>query len=350
MFGVFAAGGAWEVRHGILFMGAGLLMLVFRPAARLPRAWWIMAGVFVLLGCGAFLPVAWFGVPEWRRQLGALGLDTGGLQVVQVRLAVEMLGVFVITLVVGMWMAGQRVPSRHLGRYVLLFALGVAAYAVISRLLLAGPEGRATYGLFPNRNHTATLLAMGSMCGLASFFQAIRDRKWGHLVGAVVTTGICFWAVLGWSESRAGLLLVALGAVAFFLCMGRRYLGKHSLRALVLLAALVVGGFLIADSALKARLVKTTEKARSGELESKDASGSEWEERAGIDQLSEVDFRVPVWRDGLDLAPVSFRRFSPNSAIIRLSETVRTACTRRATGCGWPRSLGCLRRSLWPRW
>ena len=301
MFGFFFAGGAWEVRHGILFMGAGLLMLAFRPSARVPRGWWWMAGAFVLLGCGVFLPVEWIGMPEWRRRLEALGLDTGSLQVVEVRVAAEMLGVFAVTLLVGLWLAGRRVSAVGLGRHVLLFAMGVAAYAVVSRLALAGGDEGGTYGFFPNRNHTATLLAMGAICGLASFVQAMRDRKWGQLAGGGVAACVCFWAVLGWSESRGGLLLVAVGAVAFLGCVGLRYLGRHSGRAVLLLGILVVGGFLIANSALKARIRNTAEKLEIVPQGAESKAYAQWAEKEGFQPPSGLDFRLPVWRDTVSM-------------------------------------------------
>jgi len=301
MFGALASGGAWEIEHGILFMGAGILMLVFRPGAGLPRVWWGLGAVFLLLGCGAFLPVEWFEMPEWRRRLEELGLETGGLWVVQVRLAAEMLAVFAVTLVVGLWLAGQRVSSRSLGRFVLLFAFGVAGYAVVSRMALVYGDGRGTYGFFPNRNHTATFLAMGAVCGMAAFVQAVRDRKWAHLAAALVASAVCFWAVLGWSESRAGLLLAAVGALGFLGCLGFRYLGRNSGRAVALLVVLVAGGFLIADTVIKERIAKTAEKAALVEDGENRETEENWGGKGGIDPLAAVDFRVPVWRDTLGM-------------------------------------------------
>jgi O-antigen ligase len=295
LFGVLSAGADWDFSHGVMFCGAGGLMLIFRPVHRLPGHWWWLAAAFVVLAGLAFLPAAWFGVPAWRRGLDDLHLDTGPLQVIEPRPAAEMLGVYAITLGGGLWLAGQRVGERFQRIHTLCFVLGVAGYAVLAALLRdhGHPD---QFGMFPNRNHTATLLAMGAVCGAGCLMQAIRTRKWLHLAPAAVGTVVCLWALLAWSVSRAGLLLVTLGGLAWLACLGRRYLGRHGGRALILVPLAAVGLFLIADSRLKERLATGAAKLAATEV-----SDQGWADKTTIEQLAAVEFRVPVWRDTLSM-------------------------------------------------
>lgn len=286
--GWFSAAAAWDLSHGLLFTAAGLLMLVFRPRAALPRSWWLLAGLFLVGAALAFLPAGWFGLPPWRDSLAALGVATGPLQAMQPRHAGETLAVFAVALVVALWLAGHRTDPPRLARAVLWFSLAVAGYAVASYVRHRNAPG-ASFGFFPNRNHSATLLAMGSVCGVASTVQAIRDKRWGLLAAALAAGGLCLWATLAWSASRAGVLLLAAGLLVWLACLGPRYLGRHAARALGLLVVLVAGAFLIADSQVKQRLAASSEKIDDIQAEPAD--------KPTLDQLGEVDFRVPVWRD-----------------------------------------------------
>ncbi|MEI7957421.1 MAG: hypothetical protein WCJ66_19830, partial [Verrucomicrobiota bacterium] len=214
--GTLLAASPWAGYHGVLLAGAGLLMLLYPPVVALPRLWWIFAGIFVLAGAAAFLPVGWFTLPEWRHRLGALGLDTGSLVVIQVRQAAETFGLFAVILVGGLWLAGQRPSPDQVRRWALVFGVGVAVYAILARLVQALPQpgnpgGEIHFGFFPNRNHTATYLAMGAVCGLGNVLQALRDKRFLAMALALVATCVCLWAVAAWSMSRGGVVLVGIG-------------------------------------------------------------------------------------------------------------------------------------------
>lgn len=297
----FFVSGPWAGFHGVLFGLAGLLILLRPPTATLPRSWWLLAAAFALFGSAAFLPAAWFGIPDWRRGLENLGLNTGPLVVIQSQMAAEEWARLVAMLLVGLWLAGHRASPETLRRCALAFTLAVATYAVIARwsnLDAATSTGRLEpnqFGFFPNRNHTATYLAMGAICGLGSTLQSARDKRWWLLAPSLAATAICLWAIASWSISRAGVVLVALGLLAWLPLLGRRYLGRHGLWAVGLIVLTATGWFLVTESAVRERLGDTIEKA-SKSISSKDL---ELLETSTTAQSEALDFRIPVFLDTL---------------------------------------------------
>lgn len=243
-----------QVMMGILCAGCGLLFLLFPPVARLPRIWWVMALAFLGLSLAGFMPRGWVAMPEWRQDLESLGLNTGPLAIVQVPLAAEaLLGVGLVALA-ALYLLGHRVDSRVQRALVLAF-VGFCMLWVLVALLAYKPGPDTVFGFFPNRNHTATLLAM-------AFFAA-----WGCLMHGIghkqrVLTGISalaillfLHAILNVSESRAGVLLVVLGFVAWLPLAGMRYLHGNAGKVIALSLFALGAGLLVIDTPVKRRLV-----------------------------------------------------------------------------------------------
>lgn len=301
---VFFVTGPWAGFHGLLLGMCGLLVLAFPPTAVLPRAWWLLAGGSVLAGCAAFLPAAWFGIPQWRHELDALGVETGGAVVIQARQALEMLVIQALALLSVLWLAGHRASPETLRRCVLAFTLAVAAYAVFSRLARDFPwmpnsDDDRHFGFFPNRNHSATYLAMGALCGFGTMLQSGRDRRFIALGCALAATGTILWAIAAWSISRAGIVLTASGLLVWLSLLGRRYLGRHGLWAVALMLLGTAGGFVLGDSKVKGRLADTVEQVGKA----MDSSGMP-QANAGklpMDSLAQIDFRIPVFGDTLEM-------------------------------------------------
>lgn len=297
-FSTFLVAGPWAGFHGVLLAVVGFLMLLGPPVVSLPRIWWILAAVFGVAGSAAFLPAAWFIMPEWRGKLEALGVNTGSMVAIQARQAAEAFALFVITLIIGLWLAGHRPSSLQARVWALAFTIGVAVYAIISRMKYDPVNGDGLYGFFPNRNHTATYLAMGTICGLGNVLQAIRDRRFLTMSIALAATAVCLWAVAGWSVSRGGVVLVVIGCLLWIPTLGTRYLGKHGLWALGLIGLAGAGLFWIADSGVKDRLSKTMEKASHliGQPQ-----GATEEGKPEVATSYAIDFRIPTALDTLDL-------------------------------------------------
>jgi len=294
----------WAGFHAVLLGCVGLLILLRPPVRALPRLWWLLAAVFVVAGAAAFLPADWFSQPEWRQRLAALGIETGSLVVIQSQQAAEAFGLFAIMLFSGLWLAGHRASPTQVRLWATAFTVGVAAYAILARVMLNLPHGGhpgadAHFGFFPNRNHTATYLAMGAICGLGSVFQALRDRRFAWMALALVATGVCLWAVAGWSVSRGGVVLVAIGCLVWLPMLGRRYLGKHGLWALGLIALASIGLFFIANSGVKERFTETVGKAGLA-INPADSLLPD-EGKTAMDAAHDLDFRIPTALDTLDL-------------------------------------------------
>ena len=215
--------------QGILWTGAGLMMLLWPPVVRLPRVWgWLVAG-FLLFSLAGFLPREWFHASSWRGDLEKLGLDTGGSQFVQAGLAVEVVVGFAATSVVALFVLGHRVGSPCHQRLALGFALGVGALTTVALFLHKPAE---LFGFFPNRNHTATLLVMGTFAGLGSLAHAIRRQDSWKILLSVMPVSVCLYALHAVSESRAGVVLVFAGFVLWTILIGFRHLqgGIHEAR------------------------------------------------------------------------------------------------------------------------
>ena len=305
LLGTFIVAAPWAGFHGILLGCAGLLIMLRPPVVALPRAWWLLAAVFALAGTAAFLPADWFGVPEWRRQLAALGVPTGPLVVIQARQAAEALALFVITLFIGLWLAGHRPTPTQIRLWAMAFTIGVAAYAIAARVMQHSPHSgylaaENHYGFFPNRNHTATYLAMGAICGLGNVLQAIRDKRMLAMAIALGATGVCLWAVAVWSLSRGGIVLVAGGGLVWLSMLGPSYLGKNGIRALGLMALAVIGLFLIVDTGVKGRLSATVEKANTL-MTPADRAATMVDSKPACESNQDFDFRIPTALDTFDL-------------------------------------------------
>lgn len=301
----FLVAGPWAGFHAVLLGCVGLLILLRPSQTKLPAAWWGLALVFILAGTAAFLPARWFHMPEWRPRFETLGVDTGPLVAIQSRMALESLALFAATVAGGLWMAGHRPTPSQTRLWALLFTLGVACYAVVSKLTqgsiyqLGALGAEQNFGFFPNRNHTATYLSMGAICGLGCTLQALRDKRFAILALALAASSVCLWAIVAWSISRSGVVLVAAGGSLWSALLGRHYLGRHGLWAIALIAVTAAGLFLITNTEVRDRITdtlgkvgpaigaETTEDPRA--LESSLASGKH------------LDFRIPVYLDTFGL-------------------------------------------------
>lgn len=293
----FLVSGPWAGFHGVLLGCVGLLIALRPPAVALPRLWWILAAAFMIFGATSFFPASWMDQPAWRKTFEEVGITTGPLIVIQARQAAEALALFGIMLFVGLWLAGHRPSSSQLRTWALAFTLGVAVYAIVSKFRQDPQDG--LYGFFPNRNHTATYLAMGSICGLGCVLQFLREKRFNLLAVALVATGICLWAVAAWSISRAGVVLVAVGALIWLSMLGKQYLGKNGLWAIGLTALAAGGLFLIADSGVKQRISKTAEKA--GSMIGPADPMAPADGKSDGESVHDLDFRIPTALDTLAL-------------------------------------------------
>ena len=302
LFAVFTPGGAWAGTHGVVFAAGGLLLVCLPPRYRVSRWIAILAFLLVVTAFLAFLPLQIFGALDWRQELDALGLDTGSLVTAHPSQTLELVLMWSFSILLCLALLGHRMQVGTRNAIAAVFVIGVGVYALVSMLVQTNDWNWAwdpdpAFGLFPNRNHTATLLVMGTLAGLGVLHESLKQQKW-IIVGLVgISVGLSTWAVLGISESRAGGLLLGLGFCVWLLGMGRSYL-----RGRVLVSILVLGGlagflFLISDTSVKTRIGETVEQMGVGE----DQAIGELDAREGNGGDTPMDFRVLIYRDTMSM-------------------------------------------------
>jgi O-antigen ligase len=295
LFAVFTPGGPVLGTHGIVYFATGVLMLLFPPKYKVSRMVAASGFLLVLFSAGAFLPADWFGKSELRTSLEALELPVGELVSAHPGQTGEFLLGLGMSVVIGFFLLGHRIAARGLSTAASVFSTGVGVYALIS--ILAHENGwefawdsESSFGLFPNRNHTATLLAMGSICGLGVLFQSINEKRWilASIVG--ISLGISIWAILGYTGSRSGPLLLALGGLVWFVMLGKRWMNHKMVISATVLGVLTVVLFFASDTGVKERLLDTVEKVSENDIEIEGDQQS-----TNVD--STFDFRVLIYKD-----------------------------------------------------
>ncbi|MDB4638442.1 O-antigen ligase family protein [bacterium] len=292
---VLGASAPWHFRMGMALLPLGLLMVFSSRAVRLSRFSLFLGCGMVLLSLGAFLPADLIGRPGWRDELEALGVETGKLNVIQWRMALEYHAVYFFLAFAAFWILGLRFSARATSQLALAFVMALAFYAIVAKIsenqLALNRGGREAFGFFPNRNHNSNFLILGFVCGLGAFFQAIRSKHFVRMAILLICNGVILWAVFSWNMSRSGIVLCLLGPCLWFIGLGWRYFGKNELKAFALIILLGVGVFVLNQFGVKERLSGTVEKIE-------ETFGEEEEQAASLD---DVDGRVPIARDTFQL-------------------------------------------------
>jgi O-antigen ligase len=234
----------------------GLLVLLLigilaQPPAVVPLSRWgnRLAIAFVaLIILKEFAPAAWFGETAWRTVLTRqFALEMPATHHPEPGRAIEGILAGVVGVIWFLWV--RRLAAERENRPVLAWILlGAVAIVAVVSFLTRNPASDAIYGLrytpgwsgfgpFPNRNHSASLFAMGAVLGCGCLTWAWLRKKWwlfGFGVGLVAVIVVALLV----TESRGGLLAFAVGLGAFFtLCLlkvrNRRALGAALGAALI---------------------------------------------------------------------------------------------------------------------
>lgn len=278
--------------HGIPWGGMGLLMLVFPPVIRIPRFWLLLAAGFVAASLIGFLPREWFHLSGWRLGLEKAGLDTGSRIFLQAPLAAETLAGLASTALTAVFLLGHRAGDRWHYRLLLLFASLAGVWAAVA---VFRHEPEKVFGFFPNRNHSATFLVMGSLAGGGALARAIRLRSVAGIVLGSLAAACCLYALLVVSESRAGLLLLVTGTAVWLALTGWRHLPSHAMKAVVLSALAAGGLFLVTDNPLKKRIETTLSEPRIPESSASPVHPEESEHTPAPWPLSR-DGRISIYK------------------------------------------------------
>ena len=207
-----------------------------------------LIGVLVLK---EFLPYEWFGGTQWRTDARTMsGLELAGTHHPEPARALDALLTALVALV---WLQWIRTMAAHRELRValawILFGAGAVLAVVCFVIIPKSSQPNSIYGLrftpgwsgwgpFPNRNHTASFLAMSAMAGLGCTVWAGARRR--HRLTVMATAGVLviLIAVL-MSKSRGGLVSITAGIAVFGGMMLWRHRSKRTIAILVGGVALV---------------------------------------------------------------------------------------------------------------
>lgn len=230
----------------VLVMAVGMFLY---PPTLLPlgrRGNVLAIALISVLVLKEFLPWQWFGGSRWRVEAQAIpGLDVAGTHHPEPARALDALLVGLLALAWLQW-ARSMTARREMRMPMawILFGAGVVFAGVCFVMSGKGAQASAIYGLrytagwswgpFPNRNHTASLLAMAALMGLGcTVWAGARGRR----PLTVLATGglLAILVALLLSKSRGGLVALAVGLAVF----GGMMLWRHRSRRTL---AIVIGG------------------------------------------------------------------------------------------------------------
>lgn len=273
----------------VFLAAAGFALFSVRPVSRPSAVPLTLIPLFCALCLLAFLPADFFPLPEWRTELAEIATiplaDSFNPQ--------PWMGWFWWWLLAGTCLVGAALLTAPLETKPLALVLQVAALfvALYASLAIFASQsgwkypfhGGAVFGFLPNRNHTATLLVVGSVLsfGLMQWRLARGDKAaaaFAALCGAPSLAALLFF-----STSRAGVVFLVVGLAVWAVGASRSPgMRKRILSTVVVLGLFAGALFVFGGSTVRDRLSALWTDAVSVQLEG-----------GGKD----VDFRQPVFRD-----------------------------------------------------
>jgi len=214
------------VQLGLVFGLGGGFLLYPPEVPRLPRYWgWVGAALVVFVVVSQFLPFRWFGETAWhmvlKRDYDVVFPFTRNPEPGR---AIDCLLMALLAVAWFFWV--RTLASDSAVRHFLIWALFAVAGVVAAVSLALGTRddfliygiryspGWTGFGPFPNRNHTAALLAMGALAGAGCIVRAGRRGQWSPLAASIMVEIAVVVALLE-SKSRGGLLGLGCGLAVF---------------------------------------------------------------------------------------------------------------------------------------
>ena len=273
-------------------LGASLGLLLGRPSA---TPGWLPVVLSFLLAVAAgssLLPAGADTLPNWRLAVPDHVELAASFAAMPAHLVFWWVALFG-TIAAALFVVASPLDVPSLRIFLHAVSATIGCYAIVSIVQAhtgwSYPlSGGANFGLLPNRNHTATLLVVGSVVSFGVMQWEVSN---GHRIAAVVSA---LWgapalaALLFFSTSRAGVIFLAAG----FLLWGLGAIGSAVSRRASLMTATVLALFLAALFVFGGSTVR-------------DRLAALWQDVMATDSTAEegrqVDFRQPVFRDTLSM-------------------------------------------------
>ena len=259
IFGCVASGAPRQGFYGMVFVSIGILVTLFPPVFITPK--WLNIGLvlFLISLALSLLPRSFAGSQSWRIDLESLGLETGNLISPHPVVTIESIIIVGSILILVLCSLGHRISRDNFLKISSLFVGFVALYAGISILYAQNAfdwewDPNDGFGFFANRNHMATLMVMGSLLGVGSLFLYLKKKNWKGFVITLLALGIICWAILGYSVSRAGMILFISFQIIWFLFVGKKHLNYKFFTSFLVLFSLAIILFFLSDTTLEDRL------------------------------------------------------------------------------------------------
>jgi O-antigen ligase len=214
-----------RISQAVLALILALGLLVLPPAVPVLNKWlkWTIVALVALLLFKEFAPAGLFETKQWRLVLSRdFDVAFPGTNNPEPTRALETLLVAIVAVCWFLWV--RTLAMRHRAAMAWILLTSAVAVAAVS---FFGPEdasagiygmrstpGWTGFGPFPNKNHTASFLAMGALVGCGCFTRALVRKENAFAVLAAAGSLVVLAALFA-SRSRGGLVVFVVGALIF---------------------------------------------------------------------------------------------------------------------------------------
>jgi hypothetical protein len=236
----------------VILVGLLAIGILLLPPAVVPLSKWgnrLLLALVALLAIKELAPAEWFGATLWRTAVTKeYGIELSPTHHPE---PARVIDAWLATAVGAVWFLWvRRLAADRENRPFLAWSLfGAAILVGTVSFVTRGWDPQAIYGLrptqgwrgfgpFPNRNHTADLLAMGAVFGCGCVTWAVIRRKWGAALFGMLALLLVLVALFT-TESRGGLVAFGIGLMAYLLLVQLRLRNRKALSVAVAVALIV---------------------------------------------------------------------------------------------------------------